>query len=103
VTFLTTLHAWGRRSLSSRNRAGAWLAMLTCPCHGVLLLYLLAGTAVGSVLFAYRAWMYAGLAAAFVTGLWLLVRPDRPVCPIEPASVRRRVVEHNKPTVEKPS
>jgi hypothetical protein len=97
VTFLTTLRGWGRRSLSSRNRSGAWLAMLTCPCHGVLVLYLLAGTAVGSVLSAYRAWMYTALAAAFVAGLWLLVQPDRPVCPIEPARVRRRV-EHNNPT-----
>jgi hypothetical protein len=63
----------------------------------VLVLYLLAGTAVGSLMYAYRAWMYTGLAAAFVTGLWLMVRPDRLVCPIEPASVRHRI-EPNNPT-----
>ena len=77
---------WGRRSLSRRNRAGAWLAMLTCPCHGALVLYLLAGTAFGSLLFAYRGWMYAGLAVAFVAGLWLMFRRDSPVCPIEPCA-----------------
>jgi hypothetical protein len=56
--------------------------MLTCPCHGVLVLYLAAGTAFGSVLFAYRGWMYAALAAAFVTGLCVMVWPDRAVCNI---------------------
>ena len=67
---------WGRRSLSRRNRAGAWLAMLTCPCHGALVLYLAAGTAFGTALFAFRGWMYAGLAVAFVAGLWLMFRRD---------------------------
>jgi hypothetical protein len=65
--------------------------MLTCPCHGALLLYLAAGTAFGSALFAYRGWMYAGLAAAFVAGLWLMIRPDRTVCPIDPGAAKRSV------------
>ena len=65
---IAEVRRWGRRSLSRRNRAGAWLAILTCPCHGALVLYLLAGTAFGSALFAYRGWMYAALAVAFVRG-----------------------------------
>ena len=76
MTSLAALTRPGRRTLSPRNRAGAWLAMLTCPCHGALVLYLLAGTAFGSLLFAYRGWMYAGLAVAFVAGLWLMFRRD---------------------------
>jgi hypothetical protein len=75
--------SWSRRALSRGNRAGAWLAILTCPCHGAALLYLLAGTAFGSVLFAYRTWMFAALAAAFVTGIWLMVRPDGDSCSIK--------------------
>jgi hypothetical protein len=57
--------------------------MLTCPCHGAFVLYLAAGTAFGSVLVAYRTWMYAALAAGFVTGLWLMVRPDVNACGIQ--------------------
>ena len=79
----TALRQWGRRTLSRRNRAGAWLAILTCPCHGAVVLYLAAGTAFGSVLLAYRTWMYAALAAAFVAGLWLMIRPDANVCTLE--------------------
>ena len=77
------LRRWARRQMTPRNRAGAWLAILTCPCHGVLLLYLLAGTTFGSVLLAYRTWMYAALAAAFVAGLWLMIRPDPNACAIQ--------------------
>jgi MerE protein len=77
------IRRWGRRPLTSRNRAGAWLAIFTCPCHGVLLLYLLAGTTFGSVLLAYRTWMFAALAAAFVAGVWLMVRPDQNACAIK--------------------
>ena len=80
---VATFRRWGRRKLTHRNRAGAWLAMLTCPCHGAFLLYLLAGTAFGSVLLAYRTWMYAALAAAFVAGLWLMIRPDPNACAIQ--------------------
>jgi len=43
---------------------------------------LAAGTAVGSVLFAYRGWMYAALAAAFVAGLCVMIWPDGAVCEI---------------------
>ena len=77
------IRQWSRRKLTRRNRAGAWLAMLTCPCHGAFVLYLATGTAFGSVLLAYRTWMYAALAAAFVAGLWLMVKPDANACALE--------------------
>jgi hypothetical protein len=64
------------RPLSRRNKAGAWLAMLTCPCHGAMLLYLGVGTAWGATLFAHQEWLYGGLGAAFVVGLWLFVRRE---------------------------
>ena len=83
MTVAEAKRGWGRRQLTPRNRAGAWLAMLTCPCHGAFLLYLLAGTTFGSVLLAYRTWMYATLAAAFVAGLWLMIRPDPNACAIQ--------------------
>lgn len=83
MTVAKSVRRWGRRKLTPRNRAGAWLAILTCPCHGAFVLYLAAGTAFGSVLVAYRTWMYAALAAGFVTGLWLMVRPDVNACAIQ--------------------
>ena len=83
MTVAAALRRWARRQMTPRNRAGAWLAILTCPCHGALLLYLLAGTTFGSVLLAYRTWMYAALAAAFVAGLWLMIRPDPNACAIQ--------------------
>ena len=83
MTVAAAIRRWGRRQMTTRNRAGAWLAILTCPCHGALLLYLLAGTTFGSVLLAYRTWMYAALAAAFVAGLWLMIRPDANACAIK--------------------
>ena len=87
MTVGEAIRGWGRRQLTPRNRAGAWIAIFTCPCHGVFLLYLLAGTTFGSVLLAYRTWIYAVLAAAFVAGLWLMVRPDPNACAIQgPAS-----------------
>jgi hypothetical protein len=70
-----------RRPLTRRNRLGAYLAMLTCPCHGGLLLYIGAGTAWGATLFANREWLYGGLGVAFVLGLWLMVRRDAS-CPV---------------------
>jgi hypothetical protein len=90
MTLVPSLQGLGRRTLSPRNRAGAWLAILTCPCHGALVLYLAAGTVFGSALFVYRGWMYAGLAVAFLAGLWMMVRRDTAVCPIEPAAGNRR-------------
>jgi MerE protein len=87
MTVAAAIRRSGCRQMTTRNRAGAWLAILTCPCHGALLLYLLAGTTFGSVLLAYRTWMYAALAAAFVAGLWLMIRRDANACAIQgPAS-----------------
>jgi hypothetical protein len=74
------LHDLAARPLTHRNRFGAWLAMLTCPCHAVALLYLGIGTTWGATLFAYREWMFGALGAAFVAGLWLLFRPTTHVC-----------------------
>jgi hypothetical protein len=74
------------RPLSRRNKLGAWVAMLTCPCHGAMLLYLGLGTAWGATLFAYREWMYGALGVAFVGGLWLFLRRDATcaIAPIQP-------------------
>ena len=50
------------------------LAVLTCPCHAVMLIFLLAGTAVGSWLVAVQAYLYLGFSLLFLFGLWLMVR-----------------------------
>jgi hypothetical protein len=76
-TGLGTLEA---RPLTRRNRGGALLAMLTCPCHGAAILFLTSGTAAGAALAAYSGWLYGALAAAFAAGLWLLFRRDPAAC-----------------------
>jgi hypothetical protein len=68
------------RPLSRRNRAGAMLAMLTCPCHVGVAMILLSGTAVGGWLAAERAWMYALFTLLFAAGLAVFLRSDRDVC-----------------------
>ena len=68
------------RPLSRRNRAGAIIAMLTCPCHVGVATILLSGTAVGGFLAARRAWMYALFTALFAVGLAIFLRPDREAC-----------------------
>ena len=72
------------RPLSRRNRAGAIVAMLTCPCHVGVATVLLSGTAVGGWLAAQRAWMYVLFTALFAVGLAIFVRPDREVCALPP-------------------
>jgi mercuric ion transport protein len=69
-----SLRAVLRREMTGRNKAGAILAVLTCPCHAVMLIFLLTGTAVGSWLVAVRAYLYAGFTLLFLFGLWLMVR-----------------------------
>jgi hypothetical protein len=73
------------RPLSRQNRAGAIVAMLTCPCHIGVATILLSGTAVGGFLAAERAWMYAIFTALFAVGLAIFLRRDPEVCRL-PAS-----------------
>lgn len=79
-TLKTTLQRLEERPVTRRNRRGAWLAILTCPCHATAILILTSGTALGGTLAAYSGWLYGALAAAFVTGLWLLFRRDPAAC-----------------------
>jgi hypothetical protein len=76
------------RPLSRRNRAGAIMAMLTCPCHIGVATILLSGTAVGGWLAAERAWMYALFAALFAIGLAIFFRPDRDACELPRTNAR---------------
>lgn len=69
-----------QRPLSWRNRAGVWLAILTCPCHVGVAIALTSGTAMGGWLVSQGAWLYAGFTAAFALGLWLLFRRDADAC-----------------------
>ena len=69
-----TVRAFLRREMTRQNKTGAILAVLTCPCHAVMILFLLTGTAIGSVLAAFRAYVYAGFTLLFLFGLWLMVR-----------------------------
>jgi MerE protein len=71
-----------KREMSGRNKAGALLALLTCPCHVVMLGFILAGTAIGSWLLVARAYLILGFTLLFLFGLWLMVRPD-PSCRID--------------------
>jgi len=68
------------REMTPRNKAGAILAILTCPCHVVMLVFVLAGTAAGAWLAAIRAWLFLAFTLLFLAGLWLMVRPDRKNC-----------------------
>jgi hypothetical protein len=69
-----------RRPVTRRNRLGALVAILTCPCHVGVAIILLSGTALGGWLAAQRLWLYAIFTAAFVGGLVLLFRPDSSAC-----------------------
>jgi hypothetical protein len=79
---MSTLRAWLRRPMSGRNKAGALLAILTCPCHVVMLGFVLAGTAIGTWLLALRAYLILAFTLLFLFGLWLMVRPD-PSCRLD--------------------
>jgi hypothetical protein len=71
------------RELTFRNKAGAYIAMLTCPCHVGMLLLLTGGTVVGTWLGRYNAILYAVAAVLFIFGVWLMFRPGKS-CPIPP-------------------
>ena len=77
---MSTLHAFLRRELTPRNKAGAILAMLTCPCHVVMLVIVLGGTVVGTWLAAIQAYLFVGFTALFVVGLWLMIRSSGESC-----------------------
>ena len=77
---LDTLRATLRREMTPRNKAGAILVMLTCPCHAVMLVFLLAGTALGSWLAAMRSYLILAFTLLFLYGLWLMIRRDPKDC-----------------------
>ena len=68
------------RPLTRRNRLGALVAILTCPCHLGVAIVLLSGTAVGGWLASQRAWLYVLFTAAFATGLVVLFRRVPKTC-----------------------
>ena len=68
------------REMTPRNKFGAWLMILTCPCHVVMIIFLLGGTAIGGVLAAFRAWVFLAFSLAFLLGLWLTVRKHVAAC-----------------------
>jgi MFS family permease len=69
-----------QRPVSRRNRLGALVAILTCPCHVGVAIILLSGTAVGGWLASQRAWLYVLFTLLFVGGLVLLFRRDDAAC-----------------------
>jgi mercuric ion transport protein len=71
------------RELTTKNKAGAFLAMLTCPCHVVMLLFLTGGTVVGAWLGTYNELLYGVAAVLFVFGVWTMLRPGNS-CPRPP-------------------
>ena len=77
---LSSIRQWitevEQRPVSRRNRLGALVAILTCPCHVGVAIILLSGTAVGGWLAAQRAWLYVLFTLLFVGGLVLLFRRD---------------------------
>ena len=85
------------RELTRRNKAGAYLAMLTCPCHVTMLLFLSAGTVVGTWLGRYHSLLYAVAAGLFLFGVWTMFHPGRS-CPV-PQPARR----NNDPSESHPA
>jgi MFS family permease len=81
---LSSIRQWiaeiEQRPVSRRNRLGALVAILTCPCHVGVAIILLSGTAVGGWLAAERAWLYVLFTILFVGGLLLLFRRDPADC-----------------------
>lgn len=77
---IASLRAALRREMTPRNKAGAVLAVLTCPCHVVMVVFLLAGTAVGTWLAAVRAYLILVFALLFLLGVYLMIRPDPTAC-----------------------
>lgn len=81
-----------KREMTTRNKLGAYLAMLACPCHITMLLFLTAGTAVGTWLGRYNSLLYLVAAGLFLLGVWTMFRPGKS-CPVP--EQRRK---HNDPS-----
>jgi hypothetical protein len=81
---LTAIRQWiaevERRPLSRRNRLGAVVAILTCPCHVGVAIIILSGTTVGTWLATQRAWLYVLFTLLFAGGLTVLFRSEPPTC-----------------------
>ena len=73
------------RELTAKNKAGAYLAMLTCPCHVGVLLFLTGGTAFGAWMGSYNEMFYGVAAVLFLFGVWTMFRPGKS-CPLPPRS-----------------
>ncbi len=84
------------RELTFQNKAGAYIAMLTCPCHVGMLLLLTAGTVVGTWLGRYNHFLYAVAAVLFIYGVWTMCRSGKS-CPITPLETGKTVVPNGKP------
>jgi hypothetical protein len=82
---LVGVRAWladvERRPVTTRNRVGVWLAILTCPCHAGWLIVLASGSAMGAMLAGWEPWLYGAFGAAFVGSLVLAFGRDRSACP----------------------
>ena len=61
--------------LRKSQHIGALLAMLTCPCHAVPLLFILGGTATGAWLAQHFTALIGALGVVFLFSLWLLFWP----------------------------
>ncbi|CAN5361078.1 hypothetical protein BH11PLA2_BH11PLA2_44510 [soil metagenome] len=79
------------RELTPRNKIGAYLAMLTCPCHFGVLLLLTGGTVFGTWLGRYSTLFYAVAAVLFIYGVWTMCRPGGS-CPIPPSNSGKSTV-----------
>ena len=80
--------------MSSLKTLGGIGAVLTCPCHAVPLVLLLAGTAGGATLARHLPVLLVVLGVVFLASLWLVLRPDRSsgvtaACNVRGASVDR--------------
>lgn len=77
---IAALRATLSREMSPRNKAGAMLAILTCPCHVLALGFVLTGTALGAWLASIRAYLVGAFALLFLAGLYFMLRPDASAC-----------------------
>lgn len=77
------------REMTFGNKAGAYLAMLTCPCHVGVLLILTGGTAAGTWLGQYNNLLYGVAAVLFIAGVWTMFRPGKS-CPLPSTHVGAR-------------
>jgi hypothetical protein len=80
AALIASLRRAAKREMTPRNKLGAVLAVLTCPCHVVVLAFVLTGTAVGTWLAAVRSYLILAFALLFLAGVYLMVRPDPSAC-----------------------